>query len=272
MHFQHATDAFTLKNGVKIPCIGFGTWQSPDGSTAENAVREAIEAGYRHIDTAAIYRNERSVGRGIKDAGVKREDIFVTSKVWNTCRGYQTTLEAFEKTLSDLQLDYLDLYLIHWPASPSRFANWTELNLETWRAITELYKAGRIRAIGVSNFRPAHLEPLMQTEVQPMVNQIEYHPGYLQREIVDYCRAHEILVEAWSPHFASPLKPVPYRCPSPLLPNAFAQISTFSALLCPRTSLPKSRHSRNSAFPGKIRTKSRSDGSSKEDGLRAKRS
>lgn len=107
MHFQHATDAFTLKNGVKIPCIGFGTWQSPDGSTAENAVREAIEAGYRHIDTAAIYRNERSVGRGIKDAGVKREDIFVTSKVWNTCRGYQTTLEAFEKTLSDLQLDYL---------------------------------------------------------------------------------------------------------------------------------------------------------------------
>lgn len=103
MHFQHATDAFTLKNGVKIPCIGFGTWQSADGPTAENAVREAIEAGYRHIDTAAIYRNERSVGRGIKDSGIKREDIFVTSKVWNTCRGYQTTLEAFEKTLSDLR-------------------------------------------------------------------------------------------------------------------------------------------------------------------------
>lgn len=298
MHFQHATDAFTLKNGVKIPCIGFGTWQSADGPTAENAVREAIEAGYRHIDTAAIYHNERSVGRGIKDSGIKREDIFVTSKVWNTCRGYQTTLEAFEKTLSDLQLDYLDLYLIHWPASPSRFANWTELNLETWRALTELYKAGRIRAIGVSNFRPAHLEPLMQTEVQPMVNQIEYHPGYLQREIVDYCRAHEILVEAWSPlgcgrvltdprlvalaerlgittaqlalRFCLETGTLPL--PKSVTPERIrANLNVFSFAL-PRTSLPKSRHSRNSAFPGKIRTKSHSDGSSKKDGLRAKRS
>ena len=199
MEFKCATDVFTLSNGIGIPCIGFGTWQSPDGETAERAVCEAIEAGYRHIDTAAIYRNEKSVGRGIRASGLKREELFVTSKVWNSARGYRTTLEAFEKTLDDLQLDYLDLYLIHWPASPSRFPDWRELNLATWQALTELYKAGRIRAVGVSNFRPQHLEPLLATEVKPMVNQIEYHPGYLQQDVVDYSRAHGLVVEAWSP-------------------------------------------------------------------------
>lgn len=192
-------DTFRLNNGYEIPCVGFGTWQTPDGETAVMAVSEAIKAGYRHIDTAACYENEVGVGQGIKASGADRETLFVTSKVWNTERGYEKTMAAFEKTLADLRLDYLDLYLIHWPASPSQFENWEEINLETWRAMTELYKAGKIKAIGVSNFLPRHLEALMKTEVPPMVNQIEYHPGLTQSETVSYCKAHNILVEAWSP-------------------------------------------------------------------------
>ncbi|MSA02022.1 aldo/keto reductase [Lactonifactor sp. BIOML-A3] len=192
-------DSFILKNGVKIPCVGFGTWQTPDGETAVMAVSEAIKTGYRHIDTAACYGNEVGVGQGIKASGIEREKLFVTSKVWNTERGYEKTIAAFEKTLSDLGLDYLDLYLIHWPASSSQYDNWEEINVETWRAMTELYKAGRIKAIGVSNFLPHHLEALMKTEVPPMVNQIEFHPGQMQTETIQYCRENDILVEAWSP-------------------------------------------------------------------------
>lgn len=192
-------DTFKLNNGYEIPCVGFGTWQTPDGETAVMAVGEAIKAGYRHIDTAACYENEVGVGQGIKVSGIEREKLFVTSKVWNTERGYEKTMAAFEKTLSDLGLGYLDLYLIHWPASSSQFENWEEINLDTWRAMTELYRAGRIKAIGVSNFLPHHLESLMKTEVPPMVNQIEYHPGLTQTETVEYCREHNIVVEAWSP-------------------------------------------------------------------------
>lgn len=192
-------DCYTLLNGVKIPCIGFGTWKAPDGEIAVSSVRTAIEAGYRHIDTAAGYENEASVGKGIKDSGIPREEIFVTSKVKNSERGYKTTLAAFDKTITDLGLDYLDLYLIHWPASFSRFENWEQINLDTWRAMTELYKAGKIRSIGVSNFMPHHLKALVETEVPPMVDQIEFHPGQMQSETVDYCRNNNILVEAWSP-------------------------------------------------------------------------
>ena len=192
-------DTFHLNNGYEIPCVGFGTWQTPDGDTAVMAVSEAIKTGYRHIDTAACYGNEVSVGQGIKKSGIEREKLFVTSKVWNTERGYEKTIAAFEKTLTDLGLDYLDLYLIHWPASSSQYDIWEKINLETWKALTELYKAGKIKSIGVSNFMPHHLEALMKTEVPPMVNQIEYHPGLNQEETVDYCKKHGILVEAWSP-------------------------------------------------------------------------
>lgn len=190
----------TLANGYKIPIVGFGTWQTPDGDTAVNAVKTAIECGYTHIDGAAVYDNEKSVGMGIKESGVARENLFITSKLWNTERGYDTTIAAFEKTLSDLHVDYLDLYLIHWPANKKQFDNWKELNSETWRAFEDLYKQGRIKAIGVSNFLTHHLEALMETAtIAPMVNQIEFHPGYMQKETLDFCKANNICVEAWSP-------------------------------------------------------------------------
>ena len=190
---------FTLPNGNTIPNIGFGTWQSKDGEVCEAAVRAAIEAGYRHIDTAAAYGNEASVGKAVRECGIAREELFITSKLPNKMRGYESAFAAFDATMEKLGLDYLDLYLIHWPASHHRFENWREINLDTWRAMTELYKAGRIRAIGVSNFLPHHLEALMETEVAPMVDQIEFHPGHMQTETVRFCHSHGICVEAWSP-------------------------------------------------------------------------
>lgn len=192
-------DCFKLANGVEIPCVGFGTWQAADGDISRNAVETALKVGYRHIDTAAAYKNEGSVGEAVKNSGIAREEIFVTSKVWNKSRGYDTTMAAFEKTMARLGLDYLDLYLIHWPANKLQFDNWNEINLSTWKAMTELYKAGRIKAIGVSNFRPHHLKSLLETEVAPMVNQIEFHPGYMQTDNVKFCRENGIVVEGWSP-------------------------------------------------------------------------
>ena len=200
MTFKNLQDTYTLANDVQIPCIGFGTWQTPNGETAINSVKAALKAGYRHIDTAACYGNEASVGQAIKESGVPREEIFVTSKVWNTERGYEKTLAAFETTMAKLDLDYVDLYLIHWPAAANQFENWKEISAQTWRALEELYIEGKVKAIGVSNFLPHHLEALLEgVKVVPMVNQIEYHPGFMQAESVDFCRAHNILVEAWSP-------------------------------------------------------------------------
>ena len=191
---------FELENSVHIPSVGFGTWQTLDGATAVDAVRCAIETGYRHIDTAAVYGNEKSVGEGITRSGIDRRELFVTSKVWNTERGYDTTLRAFDRTLADLGLEYLDLYLIHWPATAHRFEDWQRINADTWRAMEKLYHDGRVRAIGVSNFLPHHLEALMNgAEEQPSVNQIEFHPGFMQTECVNFCKSCSIVVEAWSP-------------------------------------------------------------------------
>lgn len=193
-------DIYTLSNGVNIPCVGFGTWQTPNGETAINSVLEAMKCGYRHIDTAACYGNEESVGKAIKLSRINREELFVTSKLWNTDQGYESTLKAFDKTIKDLGLDYLDLYLIHWPVVKEHKEDWKEAICETWKAFEKLYSDGKIRAIGVSNFKPHHLKVIFENcNIKPMVNQIELHPSHNQDETVKFCRNNNILVEAWGP-------------------------------------------------------------------------
>lgn len=150
--FNKLDDEFVLSNGVKIPCLGYGTWQTPDGNITRESVKTAIECGYRHIDTAFAYGNEKSVGEGIKVSGVNRDDIFVTTKHWVTERGYSKAVEAVETSLKNLGLDYLDLYLVHWPCVEKCSPDWAEINAETWRGIEKMYTDGKIRAIGVSNF------------------------------------------------------------------------------------------------------------------------
>lgn len=189
-----------LNNGITIPAVGYGTFRTPADVT-EKAVATAIQVGYRHIDTAAVYGNEEGVGKGIKDSGVDRKDLFVTSKLWNTNRGYDSTKKAFQETLDRLQLDYLDLYLIHWPANKKQFGDKAaQINADTWRAMEDLYKAGKIRAIGVSNFMPHHIDELLKTAtVKPAIDQIEVHPGWPHRDEIKYLQGHDITVEAWAP-------------------------------------------------------------------------
>ncbi|NJP39647.1 aldo/keto reductase [Oscillospiraceae bacterium HV4-5-C5C] len=197
---KSATDCYQLANGVKIPCIGFGTWQTPDGEVCVSAVREALAAGYRHIDTAQGYGNEASVGRAVRESGIPRDELFITSKLTNSEHGYTKTLAAFEASLQRLDMDYLDLFLIHWP-NPIAFRDrWEEANAGTWRAFEELYRAGRVRAIGISNFRPRHLDALLKTaEIAPQINQIRLCPGDTQETVVQDCRSRHILLEAYSP-------------------------------------------------------------------------
>ena len=194
------TDTYTLSNGVHIPCVGFGTWQSKDGPEAKNSVAEALRAGYRHIDTAQGYGNEESVGQAIKESGLKREDIFVTSKLTNSVRGYDQTLSAFHESLRKLGTDYMDLFLIHWPRPVSFRNDWEAQNAQSWRAMEDLYREGKVRAIGISNFHPHHIEALLKTAtVAPMVNQIRLAPGDTQDEVVSFSREKGMLLEAYSP-------------------------------------------------------------------------
>ncbi|MFF5104210.1 aldo/keto reductase [Streptomyces sp. NPDC000134] len=182
-----------LNNGVEMPQLGFGVWQVPDDE-AEKAVATALESGYRSIDTAAIYGNEKGTGRAIAAAGVPREDLFVTTKLWNAEQGYDSTLRAFDASLEKLGLEYVDLYLIHWPL-PAR-----DRYVDTYKAFEKLLADGRARAIGVSNFLPEHLERLAgETSVVPAVNQIELHPHLQQQAAREYHAEHGIATEAWSP-------------------------------------------------------------------------
>lgn len=184
----------TLHNGVKMPWFGLGVFKMEEGVEAVSSVKTAIELGYRSIDTAAIYRNEEGVGQAIREVNVPREELFITTKVWNSNQGYEKTLAAFEESMTKLGLEYLDLYLIHWPLP--KIGKYKE----TWKALEELYKAGKVRAIGVSNFQVSHLKDLMEDcEVVPMVNQVEYHPRLTQTELHEFCKQHNIQLEAWSP-------------------------------------------------------------------------
>jgi diketogulonate reductase-like aldo/keto reductase len=185
-------DTTTLHNGVKMPWFGLGVFKVKEGSEVINSVKAAIKNGYKSIDTAAIYQNEEGVGQAIKESGVPRDELFLTSKVWNSDQGYESTLQAYETSLQKLGTDYLDLYLIHWPGK-NKYK-------ETWKALEKLYKDGRVRAIGVSNFKVHHLEDLLsEAEIKPMVNQVEYHPHLTQKELLAFCQKEGIQMEAWSP-------------------------------------------------------------------------
>ncbi|MBT8184666.1 MAG: aldo/keto reductase [Eudoraea sp.] len=183
---------FTLHNGVEMPYLGLGVYLSKDGEEVVNAIKWAVDAGYRHKDTAAIYNNEEGVGRGVAECDVPREDLFVVSKVWNADQGYESTLKAFEQSMKRLDLEVLDLYLVHWPVK--------DKYKDTWRALERLYKDKRVKAIGVSNFKREHLEDLLkEASVVPMVNQMEFHPYLVQKDLLDYCNSKGIQYEAWSP-------------------------------------------------------------------------
>lgn len=190
-----------LINGIKMPSIGFGTYKSGDEEETIESIKYALKVGYRQIDTAEFYGNEEAIGKALKQSSIKRSDIFLVTKLWNSSHGYDNAIEAFNKSIKKLNVDYLDLYLIHWP---------TLLNSETWRALEDLYESGKVRAIGVSNFKMGHLEELKKTaRIMPMVNQIEVHPCFCQKELVEYCRENNIQVVAWSPIMRGQLLEVP---------------------------------------------------------------
>ena len=183
---------FTLHNGVKMPYLGLGTYQSDNEQEVVDAVKTALDYGYRHIDTASAYKNEEGVGKGIRESDVDRKDIFVVSKVWNADQGYESTIKAFDESLERLGLSYLDLYLIHWPVQGKY--------IETWKALEYLYGQNKIRAIGVSNFLRHHLEDILANgDIVPMVNQMEFHPHLVQQDLIDFCNKNTIQYESWSP-------------------------------------------------------------------------
>ncbi len=181
-----------MNNGIEIPRLGLGMYRSPKGQKSFSTVLSALQFGYRHADTATLYNNEREVGEAVRESGIPREQIFVTTKLWNDDHGYDRALRAFDKSMKELNLDYIDLYLIHWPVPVKR--------KDSWKALQKIYKEGRCRSIGVSNYLIRHLEELLSdTEVVPVVNQVEFSPFLYQKELLEYCRSKNILLEAYSP-------------------------------------------------------------------------
>ncbi len=196
------TSKVKLNNGVEMPWLGLGVFQSKEGPEVETAVKCALETGYRSVDTAAMYHNEHGVGKVILERGIPRHEIFLTTKIWNSDQGYLSTFRAFEKSLERLQTDYIDLYLIHWPKG--------ELSVETWKAMEELYEQGRIRAIGVSNFLVHQLKHLIaNSQIKPMVNQFEFHPRLIQPDLLKFCKDNQIQVEAWRPIMEGKVNDIP---------------------------------------------------------------
>lgn len=183
-----------LKNGIEMPKIGFGT-SLIEGEECINNIKLALQAGYRHIDTASAYKNEIYIGQAIKESNIAREEIFVTSKVWKDSMGYENTIKSFNNSLQNLGLEYIDLFLIHWPRN-----NDEKLNIDTWKALEDLYKQKKVRAIGLSNFLKHHLEIILNNcEIVPMVDQLEFHPGLTRQETLNFCKEKNIVVEAWAP-------------------------------------------------------------------------
>lgn len=202
MTLTNLKETTRLHNGVEMPYVGLGVFKMKDGEEVENAVKWALDAGYRHIDTAAVYRNETGVGNAVRNSSLRRSELFITSKLWNSDQGYDSTKRALDESLKRLQTDYLDLYLVHWPVE----GKYTD----TWKAMEDLYDEGKVKAIGVSNFKQHHLEHLMDfVRIKPMVNQMEFHPYLVQQDLVDFCGANDIQYEAWSPLMQGNITNVP---------------------------------------------------------------
>ena len=199
MKLTNIYDTYTLNNGVKIPCVAFGTYKAAQGDNVE-ILRMAIESGYRYFDTASFYGTEKYLGEAVRMSGIPREEFFIASKLWKDEMGYEEAKQACRRSLENLGMDYLDLYLIHWPLPKPDHTEWKDLDNRTWKALEELYEEGKVRAIGLSNFLPHHIDNLLENcRIKPMADLIEFHPGYAQAAAVRYCQERDIMVQAWSP-------------------------------------------------------------------------
>ena len=192
-------DCYTLENGIKIPCLGFGTYNAKGGDNLE-IIKTAIEAGYRYFDTASFYETERVLGQAIRESGIPREEFFIATKAWIDERGYDEVKAAMDRSLERLQMDYVDMYLIHWPKASLEESDWKERDVLTWRGMEEMYEAGKTKGLGLSNFLPNHLDVILENaKIKPQVDQLEIHPGYSQEAAVAYGQSKGIRMQAWSP-------------------------------------------------------------------------